>query len=280
MMDRSCSFTAAEQMIVAMAREIEDGECLAFGIGTSLPSAAYLLAKLTHAPHCVFLCSVGGSFSVRTGQLTLTDMEGFALTQALRHVSYTEIVCDQLPALRFKEFSRPAQVDRFGNTNNLQVTTKSGRTLRLPGVGGVPDFSGYESHHAYLYVPRHDPATLVQQLEFCSGVGARWPKLEPARLPSHGQGTRKLVTDLCVIAFSPKGATLESIHDGVPVEAVIQRTGFRLELSGPPRVTERPTREELRLIRERIDPGGVREFEMMPSRQRQSILQSTFPERR
>jgi len=265
----SLTCTPAELMIVAMAREIEDGDLLAQGIGTTMPACAYFLAKHTHAPNCVFLYSVGGAYATRMAPLSLTGVEELALGSPICRASYSEIVCEHLPGLRFKEFSRPAQVDRFGNTNNVMVRTPSGAELQLPGVGGIPDFSGYESHQAYLYLPRQDTMTLVPRLDVCSGVGANGGlSRERARVASNGPGTRKLVTDLAVIGFSPEGATILSTHPGVTAAQVQERCGFPLRIAEGAGETPLPTKEDLRLIREVIDPAGIRELEMLPGRQR------------
>jgi acyl CoA:acetate/3-ketoacid CoA transferase beta subunit len=262
-------YTAAELMVVTMSREIEDGDCLAQGIGTTLPACAYFLAKHTHAPNCVFLYSVGGTFSAASGPLSLTGMEELALRSPLRRITYSEIVCEQLPGLRFKEFSRPAQVDAFGNTNNVVVTTQAGKALRLPGVGGIPDFSGYESHHSYLYVPRQDRLTLVEKVEFCSGVGAARGSLQvSSALQRSGRGTRRLVTDLALIEFGPTGATVLSIHPGITADNVRAQSGFALSIARNVAETPPPTPKELTLIRTVIDPLGIRDLELLPGRKR------------
>ena len=59
------------QMVVTMARLIDDGDFLAEGIGTFLPTAAYMLAKLTHAPSCTSLCPNGNTLMPGTRTLTL-----------------------------------------------------------------------------------------------------------------------------------------------------------------------------------------------------------------
>lgn len=269
----SASYTPAEFMVAAMAREIEDGDCLAQGIGTTLPACAYFLAKYTHAPDCIFLYSVGGAFSVATGPISLSRMETLALASPLRRVGYAEIVCDILPVLRFKEFSRPAQVDGFGSTNNVVIRQNGGRELRLPGVGGIPDFSGYDSHHSYLYVPRQDVRTLVAKLDFCSGVGADGGSTGPhATLLATGRGTRRLVTDLAVIEFERTGARVVSVHPGISRSDVRERCGFRLELSDDTPETPAPTAEQLRLIRNVIDPRSIRDLELMAGKDRMSAI--------
>jgi acyl CoA:acetate/3-ketoacid CoA transferase beta subunit len=163
----------------------------------------------------------------------------------------------------------------YGNTNNVVVTTSDGKTLRFPGVGGIPDFSGYESHHSYLYVPRQNTKTLVEHVEFCSGVGAaRGSKQSPPALRPSGRGTRKLITDLAVIEFGPTGATVTSIHPGVSQEAVRASCGFALAIESDVPQTQAPTAEQLELIRNEVDPSGIRDLEMVPGRERAARIRA------
>jgi glutaconate CoA-transferase subunit B len=54
-----------------------------------------------------------------------------------------------------------------------------------------------------------------------------------------------------------KRMTVESLHPGVTKEEVIQNTGFGLLFNDPLPVTREPSEEELRILREEVDPEGV-----------------------
>ena len=258
-------YTVAELMICAMAREIRDGEFLAQGIATHLPTSAYFLAKRTHAPHCWFLYSVGGSLSTRHGQVSLLGMEALALEAPLKRIGYAEIVCDLLPGVSFMEFSRPAQLDRYGNTNNVVIGPHAAPKLRLPGVGGISDFSPYESHRAFLYVPNHERKIFVERLDFVSGVGGLQGQSHQARLRLGvtGRGTQRLVSNLGVFEFDALGMHTISLHAGVDADQVRAATGFAIDIPSTPGVTQVPSAEELRLIREEIDPLAARDLEFL-----------------
>jgi glutaconate CoA-transferase subunit B len=268
-MSSEAKYTTADLLVVAMAREIRDGELLAQGIGTHLPTCAYFVAKRTHAPSCRLLYSIGGTISDRVGPISLTGFERLALTSPLRRVGYSELVCDTLAGLPFKEFSRPAQVDGYGNTNNTVIGHYAAPKLKLPGAGGIPDFSPYASHHSLLYVPRHDRRTLVERLDFRSGVGGLNGEsaAQRAELGVTGRGARRLVTDLGVFAFSSNGAVLEALHPGSDVGSVIAATGFAFEHAADMAVTDPPTEAQVALIDE-LDPDRIRELEFLPSGER------------
>ena len=58
---------------------------------------------------------------------------------------------------------------------------------------------------------------------------------------------------------------LRSLHPGVTVEQVREATGFALAVTADPAdvpLTREPTAAELRLIREVIDPRGLRDREV------------------
>jgi glutaconate CoA-transferase, subunit B len=67
------------------------------------------------------------------------------------------------------------------------------------------------------------------------------------------------VTDLGTYAFDPATGemTLSTLHPGITVERVREHMGWEPKVAGDLGVTPAPTDEELRLIREELDPGGA-----------------------
>jgi hypothetical protein len=55
---------------------------------------------------------------------------------------------------------------------------------------------------------------------------------------------------------------LLSVHPGVTVDDVTAATGFELAVDGDVPETRLPSDDELRLIRDVIDPNGLREQEV------------------
>jgi len=49
---------------------------------------------------------------------------------------------------------------------------------------------------------------------------------------------------------------VESLHPGVSLEEVQDNCGFELLVSGELEITPPPTAEELRVLREEVDPDG------------------------
>lgn len=260
------SASRIDTLIVAMAREVQNGDCWAQGIATPMTAAALMLAKRTHAPKALLGYAIGNSFSDRSGPLSITQVEKLTLTGCLRKWSFTDATREFLPHLNPHEYLRPAQIDPTGATNNICLGPWEKPTLRLPGCGGIADVTPY-SRTARLYVPRHTAKVLVPQLDFRSGVG-RLSKEDRQMAGVTGPGPLKLFTDLGV--FHWPGSTMEifSLHPGVTGEDVTRNTGFPVPIPADIKITPAPTDEELRLLREEIDPHGLRELESLNTRER------------
>jgi hypothetical protein len=63
-------------------------------------------------------------------------------------------------------------------------------------------------------------------------------------------------------ATPDRSMRLASLHPGVTVEQVKEATGFELTIPDEVAPTREPTPEELRLIREVIDPADIRRREV------------------
>ncbi len=276
------SFTADEIICACISRQITDGEIVAQGLATPLVAAGYILARLTHAPNITFASAIGQTLCRDWAPLGIATIESLWIGNGLLSLDFVSAACDFLPRFGPLEFFRPGQVDSYGNFNNIFMGGSYQQPrLRLPGSGGIADVTVF-GEKVYLYVPRHGRHTFVPQLDFRSGLGH-----EPAR--AAGQGPRYLVSDLGQFDFEPESGRmrLRSVHPGVPLERVIAKTGFELVIPDVVPETESPTAEELRLLREEIDPLGVRTLETLSGarrkRQLEEILQrekQMWPERR
>lgn len=262
--------TVDEIMVVCMSRQLKDGEIVVQGLATPLVAAAYLLARYTHAPGLYFASAIGQSVCREPAPISLTRIESLWLDRSLNNVGFVRAVADVLPRLKPKEFFRPAQIDPFGNLNNiafgrdyLSQKIKQPR-MRLPGTGGIPDVTTILDH-IYLYVPRHSRLTFAPQLDVRSGLGH-----DPQR--KHGHGPSYLVTDLGQFDFANGRMRLTTYHPGVTINQICNHTGFELEISREVHETPAPTEEEIRLLRTIIDPHGIRRIELLSGIPRRQLL--------
>lgn len=148
-----------------------------------------------------------------------------------------------------------SQIDRHGNQNISCIGPFEKPTNQLLGVRGAP---GNTVNHATSYwVPKHSTRVFVEKVDMVSGVGT-------------DQGVkvdlRRVVTDLAVLDLGGPDGTMRlvSVHPGVTVEQVQAATGFELHVDEVVE-TRLPTDEELRLIREVLDPKCLRDKEVPSS---------------
>jgi hypothetical protein len=262
--------TSDEIMVFCMARQVNDGEIVAQGLATPLVTAAYLLARQMHAPNLYFTSAIGQGVCRQPAPLGLTLVESLWLDRSMTNVGFVRAAADILPRLRPKEYFRPAQIDPAGNFNNIAFGKDYRHPrLRLPGTGGIPDVTTFIDD-IYLYVPRHSRLTFVPQLDYISGLGHH-----PAR--RYGSGPRYLISNLGQFDF--RGGTpeqprmrLTSFHPGVEIAFIQSHTGFPLVIADDLHETPLPSVDELRLLRQEIDPLGIRKLEALSGAERRQLL--------
>jgi len=274
MINSTVDYTRDELMCVCISRRIVDGEVVGQGIATPLVMAGVILAKLTHAPNLLLASAIGQSVCRDWAPLRLARVEEQWIGKGVAFLTFAEIACEMLPRVKMKEFFRPAQADSRGNINNVFIGSSYDRPhMRLPGSGGIADVTGYNDK-THLYVPRHSRAVFVERVDFVSGLGHAPDRID-------GTGPVYLVSNLGQFDFANGRMRLTSYHAGEPalsgvegaIDKIQARTGFPLEIAPDTCETEPPTVEEVRLLREVIDPLGVRRLELLSGAQRKALIQ-------
>jgi glutaconate CoA-transferase subunit B len=247
------NYNAMEVMICAGARVLEDGSTVA--VGTGVPCATAMLAQRSRAPQLVIFFEAGGIAPLLpTMPISVGDSRTFF--RALMATSMADVMQTCQRGLIDYTFLGGAQIDAYGNLNSTMIGKDYGRPrVRLPGSGGANDLASL--CWRILVVTKHDRQRFVEKLDFITtpgyltGPGAR----EAAGLPP-GTGPYRVITDLAVLGFHAQTKRMEvlSLHPGVRVEQVQEATGFELSLRAPLGLTEPPTDEELRILREEVDP--------------------------
>ena len=148
------------------------------------------------------------------------------------------------------------EIDRFGNLNTTLLKDESGNVRYFNGSAGGNDTASLAKRT--IVIMRHTKRKLRQALAhltspgFVDGRGRR-------ELALRGEGPWRLITDRAVIGFDPETheATLVSLHPVVRLEEVVENTGFSLHVPKDLPPTPLPNSEEVRLLREEIDPEGI-----------------------
>lgn len=154
-----------------------------------------------------------------------------------------------------------SQIDRYGNQNIACIGDWHRPKAQLLGFRGAP--GNTINHTTSYWVPNHTPSVFVERVDVVCGVGYdRAAELGPVAARFHE--IRRVVSNLGVFDFetADRRMRLRSVHPGVTVEEVRDATGFDLVIPDEVVETRQPTDEELRLIREVIDPEGLRDGEV------------------
>ncbi len=248
-------YNPTELLICIASRQMED-KTSAF-IGTGIPMLAAALAKRTHAPELAVVFEFGGIGSPLE-LLPLAVGGSRTFYKALAAMSICDVMEAAQRGLIEYGFLGGAQIDMYGNLNSTVIGDHDRPKVRFPGSGGANDIGSL--CWKTISIMRHDRRRFVEKVDFITtpgylnGPGAR----EKAGLPA-GTGPYRVVTDLALLGFdeTSRWMKLLAVNPGVTVEQVKKNTGFELVI--PDRVEENapPSPEELRLLREEIDPGRL-----------------------
>jgi glutaconate CoA-transferase subunit A len=260
-------------MVSWLARQLDNDSVCSVGSVSPLATVAYLLAKRTNAPDLVLMTSNGGLIDVASRPMLMTLAEPLDFQTAALHCGGDESYHWYYQRGRVThEVVSAAQIDRHGNTNNIEVVSPSGKRIRLPGQGGMADVANMHRHFL-LYLTRHSPLSLVERVDYVSAArGLLTPEERIAA--GYQPGEVKLVTNLGVfeLDLGSRELALVSIHPGITLEQVQEATGFPLRVSPDLEPTASPAAEELTLIRHEIDPLGMRRLEFVAGKERGPLL--------
>ncbi|MFI7007964.1 CoA-transferase subunit beta [Streptomyces sp. NPDC050145] len=240
--------TRAEYCVIACADAWRDnGEVLASPMGL-IPGFGARLAKRTFSPDLL----------LTDGEALLVGLDGAAegWLPYRQHLTF-------VTGGRRHVMMGASQIDRFGNQNISCIGDWERPDRQLLGVRGAP--VNTLNNPVSYWVPKHSPRVFVEKVDMISGVGY---DSAAAAGPSATRYHRipRVVTNLAVLDFETPDHTMRiaSVHPGVTVEEVREATGFALALpeGGEVPFTREPTAEELRLIREVVDPKSLREREV------------------
>jgi acyl CoA:acetate/3-ketoacid CoA transferase beta subunit len=154
-----------------------------------------------------------------------------------------------------------SQVDRYGNQNIACIGDWHRPKAQLLGFRGAP--GNTINHTTSYWVPNHTPKSFGATVDVVSGVGYdRAAELGPVASRFHE--IRRVVSNLGVFDFETPDHRMRvrSVHPGVSLDEVAEATAFELVVPDDVDETRLPTDDELRLIREVIDPRGARAGEV------------------
>ena len=246
--------TLDEICVVACAEAFRgDGELLCNPIGT-VPIVGGRLARATFEPDLVYTDSVS---VLPANDFPVGDPDAERVVESW--VPYRTIF-DIVWSGKRHVMMGASQIDRYGNQNIAAIGDWRQPKAQLLGLRGAP--GNLINHTTSYWIPNHSTRSFVDQVDVVSGPGYdRVRALDPASGRFHE--IRRVVSNLGVFDFAtPDNAMrLVSVHPGVTVDAVVEATSFELTIDGDVPETRQPTADELRIIREVLDPKGLRKAE-------------------
>lgn len=266
----STKATLYEIMATAISHELKDFENWFIGLATGpktilllscVPVVGMALARHTHAPNSNML--VGGWICNPVVSETPTSLEseyGNAL-----YDWRCECFDNYLISYYSNErgdidvgFGSAVQVDKYGNSNIVCIGDYRKPKIRL--IGPINQPAHFSLFGREIIVLDHEKRNFVDKVDFISGVGYLNGPGAREKAGINRGGPCLIVTDKAIFDFDPKTklVKLKSIHPGVSLDEVIANTGYTHDYV-PRKVPEtpQPTNEELKIIREVIDPRKV-----------------------
>lgn len=243
--------TRAEVCAVACAELFRDaGEIMASPMAT-VPTIGARLARLTFSP-----------------DLLLTDGEARILadTPAIGKVGALEgwmpfgRVFETLAWGRRHVVMGANQIDRYGNQNLSAFGPLQHPTRQMFGSRGAP---GNTLNHATSYwVGAHSARVFCDSVDVVCGVG--YDKVDARNPAFRFLNVHRVVSNLGVFDFGGPQHQMRavSLHPGVSADEVTANTAFEVHGLAEAGETRLPEPDELRLIREVIDPKSLRDKEV------------------
>jgi glutaconate CoA-transferase subunit B len=244
-------YSSSELMAAAGARERQDHQVVAVGLG--LPVVASFLAKQTHAPNMTMLFELGviDPEPVDCG-VGLADPRVWYRAKALSN--FVDILGTVLHKGRVDVgFLGGLEVDQFGNLNTTLVGDPRGKFRHMIGSGGANDIASCAQRT--IIIMRHEQRKLKKAISFITSPG--FLTGDDSRLKAGLKGgPSRVITDKAIFGFHPESKQMQliSIHPGNTLEDVLATMGFLPVIPKDVPLTEPPSKEQIRLIREVIDP--------------------------
>ena len=247
--------TPSEMMIVSAARAMAGVRTVFVGVG--LPNIACNLARRTVAPSLELIYE-SGVYGAQPARLPLSIGDPTLVTRATSVVSMGDLFGLYLQGgLVDAALLGGAQIDRFGNLNTTVIGEYGAPKVRLPGSGGACEIA-INAGRVFM-IMRLSKRSFVERLDFLTSPGHLTGGDARRETGYPGAGPELVITDKAIFDFdnAEREMQLVSLHPGVTLDDVQAEVGWGLRTAAEVAQTGAPTDEELRLIREELDPTGM-----------------------
>jgi glutaconate CoA-transferase subunit B len=248
------TYSSAELMIINAARLLRDGDVVFVGVGQ--PNLACNLAKRTHAPNLVMIYEAG-VIGAEPARLPLSIGDPTLVSGALSVVGMYDVFANYLQRGNVDVgFMGGAQIDKYGNINATVIGDYAHPKVRLPGSGGSQEIAAW-ANRCYIMTP-HQKRRFPEKVDFMTSAGFLTGRTERESTGVRGGGMLAVVTDIGMLEPDETGEmVLTALHPGKAVEQAKENTGWDLKVASQLRTTDLVTENELKILREDLDPNGL-----------------------
>lgn len=250
------NYNSMELMIAIAARSLEDGAMVV--VGTGVPCAAAMLAQMTKSPNLTILFEAGGIAPLLTS-MPISVGDSRTTHKGLKATSMAEIMEFCQAGIVDYCFLGGAQIDQYGNLNSTIIGDDYSKPkTRFPGSGGANDLASL--CWKTMVVTPQNKKRFANKIDFVTTPGylKGGDSRDEAGLPPN-TGPHKVITDIGVYGYhdQSKKMILISLHPGKTIDDVKKNSEFDILIHENVETTAEPSREELRVLRECVDPSGV-----------------------
>ncbi|OGS35442.1 MAG: 3-oxoadipate--succinyl-CoA transferase subunit B [Elusimicrobia bacterium RIFOXYA2_FULL_69_6] len=245
-------YTLNELMTVLAAREIRDGDVVFVGIG--LPNLACNLARHTHAPNMCLIYESGAVGAV-PDRVPPSIGDPALVTGSLMVASMQDVFQAMLQNGKIQVgFLGGAQIDRYGNINTTVVGDYAKPKVRLPGSGGACEIAIHAQR--VLLIAKLDKRAFPEKVDFITSPGSFSKGKKRAEWGHPGRGPVKCITNMGILEPDAESGemVLTAIYPGVTIDQVRANVGWTLKTKDPLAGVALPTAQEIKLLREKLDP--------------------------
>jgi len=249
------TYSASEMMIAVAARMLKGARTVFVGVG--LPNIACNLARITVAPDMEMIYE-SGVYGARPERLPLSIGDPTLVSGALSVVSMADLFGLYLQrGLVEIALLGGAQIDKYGNLNSSVIGDYAKPKTRLPGSGGACEIA--TNAQRTFMIMRLKRRAFVEKLDFITSPGHLSGGDSRSRLGLPGKGPEIVITDRAILNFdnADREMQLSALYPGISEKDVRAETGWDLRRAPMIEEVSPPSPEELRLIRQELDPNGM-----------------------
>jgi glutaconate CoA-transferase subunit B len=243
-------------MMIAVAARMLKGARTVF-VGVGLPNIACNLARITVAPDMEMIYE-SGVYGARPERLPLSIGDPTLVSGAVSVVSMADLFGLYLQrGLVEIALLGGAQIDKYGNLNSSVIGDYAKPKTRLPGSGGACEIA--TNAQRTFMIMRLKRRAFVEKLDFITSPGHLSGGDSRSRLGLPGKGPEIVITDRAILNFdnADREMQLSALYPGISEKDVRAETGWDLRRAPMIEEVSPPSPEELRLIRQELDPNGM-----------------------